>query len=96
MPDCWDVPWFKEQVLVKDYQGSDYWLGFNDHPLNNQYDKVIQQIIEVDGLPIAWEVVWIDGVRHWSSGWFNPYQVFNENRVVSRGVVKDIHIHWGE
>jgi len=94
LPDCWDVPWFQEQVLVKEGKGAEYWLGFREFTLLNQYDKVEQQIIEVDGLPIAWEIGWSDGVRHWSSGWFKPYEILNEKGVVSRGAVKDIHIHW--
>ena len=40
MPDCWDVPWFQEQVLVKEGRGAEYWLGFREFTLLNQYDKV--------------------------------------------------------
>lgn len=95
MLDCWDVPWFQpEQVLVHENRTREYWLGFMDEPLLTQYDRVEQKIIEVDGLPIAWEIGWRDGVRHWSNNWLKPYQVLGDIGVVSAGAVKDIHIHW--
>lgn len=95
MLDCWDVPWFQEQVLVKEpYIGGPNWRGFSDVSLLNEYSKVQQQIVEVDGLSIAWEVGWMDDVRHWSSNWFKPYQVLGKTGIVSTGAVRDIHMHW--
>jgi len=85
MLDCWETPWFQpEQVIVKEeYIGGPNWRGFMEFTLLPQDAKVEQKIIEVDGLPIAWEIGWSDREGSWRKPFGNK-------------VVKDIHIHWGE
>lgn len=96
MLNSWEAPWFQpKQVIVKRSEGGDYWHGIGE-TLLTQYDKVDQEIIEIDGLRIIWEIGWKDLVRPWTSNWFKPYQVWSKNELVSTGAVKNIHVHWGE
>lgn len=84
MLDSNETPWFQEQVLVKEeYAGGPYWRGFMEFEMLTPDAKVEQKIIEVDGLPIAWEIGWKDRVHDW----FRPF---------GDKVIKDIDIHWGE
>ena len=85
MLDSNEVPWFQpEQVLAKWWIEPDlYWEGFMEDEFIPADAKVEQKIIEVDGLPIAWEIGWKDIVR-------NQFKPFGDK------VVKDIHIYWGE
>lgn len=94
MLDCWEVPWFQpEQVIVREkYMDGPNWRGFMEFNILPPDAKVEQKIIEVDGLPIAWEIGWKDR----EGNWFKPFQVWSKNELVSTGAVKDIHTHWGE
>ena len=81
MLDSNETPWFQEQVLVKEeYMGGPNWRGFKEFEILPPDAKVEQKIIEVDGLPIAWEIGWRDKVRDW----FRPF---------GDEVVKSIHMY---
>ncbi len=94
MLDRWEISWFQpDQVLVKEeYIGGPNWRGFMEFEILHPDAKVEQNLIKVDGFPIAWEIGWKDN----EGNWFKPFQVWSKNELVSTGAVKDIHIHWGE
>jgi hypothetical protein len=51
---------------------------------------VEEEVRVVDGLPILWCVEWAN------IGWRYPFRVWSGNELVSEGIVKAMHIDWGE
>lgn len=85
MLDCWEVPWFQpDQALIR----AD---GFIPDGLESYQDaKIEQKLIDVDGLPVAWEVSWKDN----EGNWFKPFQVWGQRDLILKGITKDIHVQW--
>lgn len=65
--------------------------GFWFHPEQIFWCGTVEEkVIMVDEIPIVWQVTW-----H-MDGWQKPFRIWSNNELVSRGVVEDIHIQWGE
>lgn len=49
-----------------------------------------EEVRVVDGAPVLWYIEWAN------IGWRNPFTVWSGNELVSEGIVKAIHVDWGE
>lgn len=54
------------------------------------HGTVEERVIVVDEVPIVWQITWTE------AGWLDPFRVWSGNELVSQGIVKTMHIAWGE
>lgn len=49
-----------------------------------------EKVIVIDEMPVVWLITWRQ------RGWREPFKVWSSGELVSQGIVKAVHIHWGE